>query len=352
MRVMVTGATGFLGLYIVERLLDRGETVRAFCRREIPELRRPGVEIVLGDIRRKEDVFHACLGVDAAIHTAALAGIRVDRRPYYETNVVGTQNLLAGLLAAGVPKLVYTGSPSAADSGTPQEGTDESAPYPTRFLAHYPETKAIAERAVLAANGTEFPVADSDGRRHSGRLATCSLRPRLIWGPRDRNLIPRLIDRAKRGKLPQIGDGTNRLDMIYVENAAAAHLLALDRLELGHPIAGNAYYLTQGEPVNCWQWIGRLLALLGLPPVKRKISFKTAWRLGLFYETAYRLLRIQTEPPMTRFLATQLAQSYWFDIGRARRDLGYSPTISTEEGLRRLVEQVKKDWEKPTVDSP
>lgn len=335
MNVLVTGATGFLGLYIVERLAARGDRVRAFCRRDIPELHRPGIERFPGDIRNLSEVEAACRGMDGVIHTAALPGISVDRRPYYETNVIGTENVLAGCLAAGVSRLVHTSSPSITDGGLSQRGINETTPFPKKHLAWYPETKGIAEREVIAADGTPFSV-KCGGVTRLGVLSTCALRPRLIWGPRDRQLIPRMIDRARRGRLVRVGDGTNLLDMIYVENAAHAHLLALDRLIPGNPVAGNAFYLTQGEPVNCWDWIGRVLAMAGLPPIKKSVSFKTAWRVGLFYEMFYKLFRLKGEPPMTRFLATQLAGSYWFDISKARRDLGYEPQISTEEGMRRL----------------
>ena len=197
-------------------------------------------------------------------------------------------------------------------------------PYPDRWLCHYPHTKALAEQQVLAANGV-------DG------LLTCALRPHLIWGPRDRHLIPRLWDRARSGQLRRVGDGTNRVDMIYVENAAAAHCQAADALEPGSPVAGRAYFLSQGEPVNCWGWINELLAVGGLPPLKKSISFRAAWRVGGMLELAYRLLRLRSEPRMTRFLAAQLAKDHFFDIRRAERDFGYRAEVSTEEGMRRLA---------------
>src|SRR5262249_15645668 len=155
-----------------------------------------------------------------------------------------------------------TSSPSVTFDGSPQEGVDESAPYASRWLCHYPHTKALAEQAVLAANSPE--------------LATCALRPHLIWGPGDRHLIPRLIARAGTGALRRVGDGTNRIDMVYIDNAAEAHLLAADRLAVGSPVAGRTYFVTQGEPVNCWQWIDEILALVGLGPLVRSISVRAA----------------------------------------------------------------------------
>jgi nucleoside-diphosphate-sugar epimerase len=140
-----------------------------------------------------------------------------------------------------------------------------------------------------------------------------------------------------------VGDGTNLVDITYVENAAEAHLLAADKLaEPDSPVAGKAYFISQGEPVNCWQWIDEVLALAGLPPVKKSMSFKAAWRLGAYCEKVYDLLGISGEPPMTRFLAAQLAKSHWFDIGAARRDLGYSPRVSTVEGMQKLGESLRR----------
>jgi nucleoside-diphosphate-sugar epimerase len=205
-----------------------------------------------------------------------------------------------------------------------QNGVDESAPYASQWLCHYPHSKAIAEQQVLATHG------------HSGML-TCALRPHLIWGPRDQHLIPRLIERARRGQLRRVGAGTNFIDAVYVENAAAAHLLAADRLDDKSPVGGRAYFITNGDPVNCWDWINEILKLAGLPPVTRAISFGTAWRIGSMLESLWSVLRLRSEPRMTRFLAAQLATSHYFDIGRARSDLGYQPAITMEEGMQRLA---------------
>jgi nucleoside-diphosphate-sugar epimerase len=323
MRTLVTGATGFLGLYLVEQLIARGDTVRAFCRHPIAKLNSLGVEITTGDIRDAAVGATACGGIDAVFHTAAIAGIWGRWRLFYETNVLGTQNVIAGCLAHRVGKLVFTSSPSVTFAGGDQCGVDESAPYARRWLAHYPHSKALAEQQVLAANG-------------QGVLLTCALRPHLIWGPRDRHLIPRLLERHRRGKLRRVGDACNLIDMIYVENAAAAHLQAADALVAGSPVGGQMYFLSQGQPVNCWRWIDQILDLAGLPPVQRHIGLPAAYAAGAALEATYRVLRLGGEPPMTRFLALQLARSHYFDISRARRDFGYRPVITTEEGMVRL----------------
>jgi nucleoside-diphosphate-sugar epimerase len=307
----------------VEQLVARGDAVRGFSRQAYPALDRLGVESVRGDICDLAAVRAAVAGVDVVYHTAAVPGVWGTWELFYSVNVRGTENVIAACQSAGVRKLVFTSSPSVTFDGRDQCGVDEAAPYPQRWLCHYPHTKALAEQAVLAANG----------RRG---LLTCALRPHLIWGPRDPHLVPRLIDRARKGRLRRVGDGTNLVDMVYVENAAHAHLLAADALADDSPVAGSVYFISQGEPVRCWDWINAILALVGLPPVQRQISAAAAWRLGAMLEGAYRLLRIGREPVMTRFLAAQLATSHYFNIDRARRDLQYQPPVSTAEGMRRL----------------
>jgi nucleoside-diphosphate-sugar epimerase len=330
MHALVTGATGFLGSYLVEQLVERGDRARAFCRRPTPELKALGVEIALGDIRDAGAVEDACRNVDTVFHTAAVAGIWGPWELFYQTNTLGTQHVVQGCLQHSVERLVFTSSPSVTFDGRDQCGVDESAPYPSRWLAHYPQTKALAEQHVLAAN-------------HTGKLLTCALRPHLIWGPRDRHLIPRLLDRQKLGKLRRVGDGTNRIDITYVENAAAAHLQAADALLPGSPVAGQAYFLSQGEPVNCWQWIDEILGQAGMAPVPGSISLKAAHSIGAVLEVAHKLLRLRGEPRMTRFLALQLGLSHYFDISRARRDFGYIPRVSTAEGMRRLADAMRSN---------
>ncbi len=328
MKTLVTGAGGFLGLYVVEQLLARGDEVRAFCRGSYPELDQLGVETVRGDIRKRDETIAACEGVDIVFHVAAIAGIGGRWKDFYEINTVGTRHILEGCRKHEVGRLVYTSSPSVTFDGSDQEGVDESEPYPDQFLAHYPHSKSIAEREVLGASGT-------DG------LLTCALRPHLIWGPRDRHLIPRLLSRAKSGRLRRVGEGENLVDMIYVENAAEAHLQAADALSDGSPVAGRAYFLSQGEPVNCWGWINDILALADVPPVQKSISASAAYKVGAVLEGVYRVLGLRGEPPMTRFLAAQLSTHHYFDITRAREDFGYCPSVSTEEGMGRLGEEFK-----------
>ena len=328
MHALVTGAGGFLGRYIVEALLARGDQVRGFARGKYPELERLGVEIVRGDLADADVVNAACRDIDCVFHVGGRVGIWGPWAEYYLANVVGTENIIAACSANYVARLVFTSSPSVTFDGTDQRGVNESAPYPTRWLAHYPHSKALAEQAVLAANSSD--------------LRTCSLRPHLVWGTRDHHLTARLVARARANRLRRIGDGANLVDMIYVQNAADAHLQAADALaremsgETASAVGGRAYFLSQGEPVNCWQWIDQILALVDLPPVRKSISLPTALAVGAISETAWKLIGFQDEPPMTRFLARQLATSHWFDISAARRDFGYSPRVSTAEGMQRL----------------
>ena len=327
MNALVTGGGGFLGRYLVEQLLERGTQVRCFSRGRYPELESLGVETIQGDLRDLEATMAACQGIDVVFHVAGVAGIWGPRGYYHGINANGTANMLAAAEGQGVARFVYTSSPSVTFDGNDQCHIDETAPYTPTWLCHYPHSKAIAEQLVLQANG-------------SHGLMTCALRPHLIWGPRDEHLIPRLLDRARQGKLRRIGDGTNLIDIVYVENAARAHLQAADAMEPGAAVCGRAYFISQGQPVNCWAWINELLEIAKLPPVTKSISLRAAWNAGLVLESVHRALRLPGEPRMTRFLAAQLARSHYFDITRAREDFGYSPQITTVEGMKHLAEDL------------
>lgn len=329
MHALVTGANGFLGRYIVEQLLARGDRVTAMVRRPDDHLQSLGARLALGDITDPSAIFTALSDVDAVFHVAARAGLAGPRRLYWGPNVDGTRNVIEAARKCGVRKLIFTSSPSVTFDGRDQIGVDESAPYPQRWLAWYPMSKAHAEQLVLQAND-------------QGNLLTCALRPHLIWGPRDSHLIPKLIARAKSGRLRRVGAGENLVDMIYVENAAEAHLQACDALQPGSAVAGQAYFLSNGEPVNCWGWINEILAKAGQPPVSRSISLRAAWHLGHACEAIWKATSRTDDPPMTRFLAAQLATHHYFDISRAQRDFGYVPRVNKVEGMRRLAASC--DW--------
>lgn len=319
-KVLVTGGGGFLGSAIVTRLVKRGDRVKSFSRGFYPELAAMGVEQIRGDISDKAAVKHAFRGINLAFHVAAKPGVWGDYGTYYRTNVIGTQNVIAACKKHNVSRLVYTSSPSVVFNGADMEGVDESVPYPEKFHAHYPRTKAMAEQAVIAA-------ADE-------RLKTIILRPHLIWGPQDNHLVPRIIKRANR--LVKVGNGKNLVDTIYIDNAADAHIQAADRLEQNHNLSGRVYFISQDNPVPLWEMVNNILNAAGLVPVQRSISRSTAWMIGAVLEIFYKMFRINTEPGMTRFLADELSTAHWFDIGAAKKDLGYAPKISMEEGLLRL----------------
>jgi len=327
LRALVTGGGGFLGRAIVERLLGRGDKVRFIARNKYPHLEALGAEGLQGDIRNPEDMVQACRGVEAVFHTAALPGIWGDLKLYTAINFQGTQNVLAACKRRGVGRLVYTGSSSVVFAMKDECGINESAPFPARWYNPYTQTKAQAEEAVLQANG-------KDG------LLTCALRPHLLWGPRDTQLLPRLIQRARRRQLWIIGRGTNRVALTYIDNAALAHLLACDAL-VPTRCAGEAYFISDEKPVVLWEWVNALLRALEIPPVDKRLPVFAAYGLGWFMEGAHILLRKTTEPQFTRFLARTLSCSHYYDLNKAKRDFHYAPVISNEEGMRQTIKYLQ-----------
>jgi len=320
MRALVTGGGGFVGRYIVEQLVARGDEVRVFCRGHYPALEPLGIEIVRGDIRDSAALTRACTKIEAVFHTAAVPGVWGSWEHYHGINTIGTEKLIKACLQNGVEKLIFTSSPSVVFDGHDHINADESLPYPEKYLCHYPHSKALAEQAVLRAN------AQTD-------LKTVALRPHLIWGPRDNHLIPRLIKRAKAGRLRIVGGGANQISTAYVENVAHAHLLACDALTDGSTVAGQVYFINEPEPVNLWRWLSTLLERAKLPPVQKRISAAHARRIGSLLESVYSLLRLPGEPPMTRFVAAQLSTSHTYSISKAQRDFSYQPIVSVEAGL-------------------
>ncbi len=311
MKVLVTGGGGFLGRHIVRALLAAGHRVIALQRSAAPALEAAGAEVRRASLLDGPALRAALAGCDAVIHTAAKAGVWGPRREFFTTNVDGTRVLLEAMRAAGVRRLVHCSTPSVVFNGGAFEGADETLPYGRGWLCPYPESKALAEQAAL-----EW------GRAGHGRVI--ALRPHLIWGPGDPHLLPQVIRRARSGRLRIVGDGTNRVDTTRVENAAAAHLLALGAL-VDPEAVNRPYFISQGEPVVLWDWINGLLARLGLPPVRRRVSLAAAYRAGAVCELLWTVLRRRSVPPLTRFVAVELAKSHWFSIAAARRLLGYRP---------------------------
>ncbi len=329
MKALVTGGGGFLGKAIVAKLLDRGDSVRNLSRDDYPELADCGVETVRGDVADPEVVMRAIEGRDIVFHVAAKSDMWGPYEAYRLTNLVGTDNVIAACRSHGVPRLVYTSTPSVVHGGGDIEGADESLPYAERFAGPYPETKARAERRVLAANDEQ--------------LATVAIRPHLLWGPGDNHLIPRLLERARSGRMRYVGREDKLIDTLYVDNAADAHLAAGDRLAAGAACAGKAYFVSQGDPWPASKISNAILAAAGLPPVTRRLPVWLAYAIGALAEATYRLLRIESEPLVTRFVVRQMSAAHWYDISAARRDLGYEPSISIEEGLARLRSHFERE---------
>lgn len=322
MRALVTGGGGFLGGAICRALLAQGYEVVTVQRSPAPALAEIGVRVRQGDIGDAPSVAAAAAHCDVIFHVAAKAGHWGPYADYHRINVVGTRNVLAACQKHGIGKLVYTSTPSVVHEGGDLEGVDERVAYARRFLAHYPKTKAIAEREVIAANGPA--------------LATCALRPHLIWGPGDNHLLPRIIERARAGRLRFVGKPGKHIDATYIDNAAEAHLLAAAALEPDSATAGNAYFISNGEPIATEDMINQLLACAGLGPVHDRVSSRLAYALGAVLELSYRVLRLSGEPIMTRFLADQLGTAHWYDISAAQRDFGYRPRVSMAEGFAAL----------------
>jgi nucleoside-diphosphate-sugar epimerase len=325
MKILVTGGGGFLGQALCRGLRARGHEVVSFNRGSYEALDAIGVHQVQGDLAQRDAVIAAAKACDAVFHNAAKAGAWGSYRSYHEANVVGTHNVIDACRTHGIDKLVYTSTPSVTHRAThPVEGgTADTVPYGEDLKAPYAATKLIAEKLVLAANDAS--------------LATVALRPRLIWGVGDNQLLPRLVERAKSGRLRFVGDGHNRIDTTYVDNAAQAHFDAFAQLSSGASCAGRAYFISNGEPRSVREIVNGLLRAAGAPTVDKTIPFGVAYAAGMICESLWHVLPLNGEPPMTRFLAEQLSTTHWYDMGPARRDFGYVPQVTIDEGLARLA---------------
>lgn len=327
-KALVTGGGGFLGQRIVELLAERGDEVRFFARGDYPNARRCGALGIRGDLREPAAVRRAVDGVDAVFHVAAKTDIWGQEREYRSINVDGTRNVLDAMRETGVPRLVFTSTPSVVGYATDVENGPQELPHAARHRNHYPATKAEAERMVCAANGPA--------------LATVALRPHLVIGPNDEKLMPRVIQRAAAGTLPVVGDGRNRVDLTYIDNAAWAHLDAADAIrDFRCAPAGKAYFVSNDEPVVLWDWLGRVFEEMKIRPPAWRVSLGTANAIGGLMELAWSILPLRGEPRMTRFLAAGLARSHWYDMDPARRDLGYRVRVNMDEATQRTVAWLK-----------
>lgn len=335
MRILVTGGGGFLGTAIIKELLKNpAYQITNFARGPYPDLEKMGVKTFRGDIRSKVDVDKVVsLGFDAIFHVAAKAGVWGTYKEFLDINFLGTKNIVESAKTFGVPRLVYTSTPSVVFGKDDLIGVNEETPYPKEYLTAYAETKAMAEKLVLESNDSK-------------EFMTCAIRPHLIWGPGDPHLFPRVIQRGRMGKLKIVGDGENLVDIVFVENAAKAHIQAMDKLTPHSRVCGQAYFVGQERPVKLWDFINQILAHAGIDPVVQSISVSAAYRIGWMLEKAWSLAGIQRpEPPMTRFVALNLGKSHYFSHEKAHRDFGYYPAVTIEEGMKRYFssrEEVRK----------
>ena len=337
MRALVTGAGGFLGGAIARTLRDRRDEVKSFSRGAHPELAVHGIEHHQGDVADLGALVDATRGVDVVFHTAARVGAGGQYVDFYDTNVTGTANVLTACRESHVPALVYTSTPSVVSGVTDLEGVDESEGYATRHQGDYGRTKAEAERLVLSSTSDEF--------------SAVALRPPLIWGPGDTSLLPRVIERGRNGALRRIKGPPKRQDTTYIDDAVQAHLIAADLLLAGgdgaRRINGRPYFVSSGEPVEVWDFVDGLLEAAGVPPVRKSVSLRTALVAGWIFEKAHALSRAEGDPRMSPWIVRQLTSSRWFDISAARRDLGYEPRVSLEDGMRRLKAWIEEQEREP-----
>lgn len=326
-KALVTGGGGFVGKAIVKELRAQKIETVAVGRNKYPSVEKLGAQSLVGDICDYHFMKQASSGVDVIFHTAALAGIWGPWKEYYKTNVVGTETVIRVCLENNISSLIYTSTPSVVFKREDICGGDESLPYSDNCLCNYAKSKVIAEKLVLEAN--------------SETLNCCALRPHLIWGPGDPHLIPKLIQLVKNGHLKRVGDGQNLVDITYIDNVAYGHILAAKNLLVSKSCSGQSYFISQGQPVNLWQWINDLLRKLGLPCVTQSVSFKKAYIVGALLEVLHNTLIRNKEPKMTRFVAEQMAKSHYFSIKKAQTDLGYQPKVSTEQGLNHTIAWLK-----------
>lgn len=323
MKILVTGGGGFLGTSICRQLTARGHEVIAFQRRSAKHLSVEGISITQGDISDISDVLVAAKGCGAVVHTAGKAGIWGAPKDFHRVNVIGTQNVIESCRRLDIPVLVHTSSPSIVHTGKDIGGADESLPIAAHFPAPYPASKAQAEKLVTAAN--------------AAGIKTTALRPHLIWGPGDPHILPRLVKKARGGKLALPGPD-KIIDTVFVENAALAHVLAVEELLGAARCAGKAYFITNNEPMAQGEIIRKLLGAVGIDVKILAVPVGLAKTAGTLCELAWRTFGLDSEPPITRFSVEQLATAHWFDTGAATRDFGFAPEITIDQGLERLRE--------------
>lgn len=329
-KIVVTGGGGFIGGAIARALKANGYHVLSLSRGDYPELREIGIETVRCDISKDvERVVNAFTGASAVFHVAAKVDMWGSYEDFYSSNVVSTRVVLDACRTKGVERLIYTSSPSVIADGEDLNNIDESYPYPDKYLGLYSLTKAQAEKEVLAA-------CDEN-------LQTISLRPHLIWGPGDNHFVPTILERARSGRLICVGRGKNLTDLTYIDDCVQAHICALEALEKNPECRGKAYFISQGDPVNLWDWINQILKIHGIAPVRRKIPTALAYSTAWLLEKIASLSKTGKVPLFTRFLVKEMATNHYFNISAAKRDLGFKPRYTIAEALQVAFSQTAQD---------
>ncbi|PRY18187.1 NAD-dependent epimerase/dehydratase family protein [Kineococcus rhizosphaerae] len=319
MRVLVTGASGMLGRETARAFAARGDRVRLLQRRPAG---LAGFEEVLGSVTDPDACARAVAGIDAVVHLAAKVSVTGPHPEYVATNVDGTANLLEAARAAGVQRFVMVSSPSVAHAGSALVGVGTTAADPDAAHGSYAQTKARAELLALGADAPGFAV--------------CAVRPHIVLGPGDTQLVQRIADRARAGRLPLLDDGTALIDTTYVDNAVDALVAALDRC-IDEGVHGEAFVVTNGEPRTVAEVFARICAAAGVAAPTRRVPSAAAKVAGGLVERVWTRFALPDEPPMTRFLAEQLSTAHWFDVSRTRQRLGWSPRVPLDEGFSRLA---------------
>ena len=326
MKIVVTGGMGFIGSSVLTRLLALEHKIVAIGRSANPRNARshPNLSYHCVDLSQRKIPEEIIRGTDLVFHIAAKAGIGGRYSDYYSANYLSTVQLLETCKEHGVSRFIFTSSPSVVFSQKSISNGNESLPYLNHSAFAYAHTKALAEKHVLLAH-------------KPGSFQSLALRPHLVWGTADPHLLPRVIQRHKAGKLRIVGEGRNRMDLTHVKNVAHAHLLAMQKMIADERFGGKPYFISQDEPVALWGWLNEIFLALQLPPLESKVSFRKAYLAGLLMEKVWKLPFFKGDPPMTRFVASQLAHDHWFSNKEALSDFGYSPILSMEDGLKETL---------------
>lgn len=323
---VVVGGCGFLGRHLVEGLVERGYKVRVFDLRTTFSMEE--VEFSTGDLCKKEDLLPILEGASIVFHTASPPPSCNNRDLFYQVNVGGTQILLEACLEAGVGRLVLTSSASVVYEGKDIKNGTEELPYALRPMDYYTETKILQEKLVLEYNDP-------------GGILTIAVRPHGIFGPRDPQMLPTVVSAAQAGKMKYIiGDGKNIVDFTHVKNVVHGHILAAESLTQYSSTAGQAYNITNNEPIPFWTFLSRILTELDYPPPSIHLPYWLLYLIAWLLQCLSLLLSPLTsfKPTFTPMRVALAGTHHYYSCQKAQRDLGYSPPLSLEDGLQQTID--------------